>query len=130
MAGSLVGTAIRITGKDAVVAKLTAAPLNIMIQNELMVKEMLDTVKGVLIPQTPIGPGHFGVHLRDRYTVDVRPKGLSAIVGVLKSPPQGYWRERGTRRGERALMVAHKAANEVRRFIRTYYTGAALWYHR
>ncbi len=128
MAGSPLGAAIRITGKDAVVRKLTAAPVNIMVQNELMVKQMLDTVKGVLIPQTPIGPGHFGSHLRDSYRVDVRPKGLSAIVGVLKSPPQGYWRERGTKRGERALMIAHKAANEVRRFIRAYYTGAAIWY--
>jgi hypothetical protein len=127
---SLTGAAVRIVGKDAVVAKLTAAPENIMIQNRLMVTEMLNEVRVVLIPQTPIGPGHFGRHLRDSYVVDVANKGLAAVIGVLKSPPQGYWRERGTRRGERALMVAHKAANQVRRFIRTYYTGAALWYRR
>jgi hypothetical protein len=127
---SVLSGAVNIIGKEGVVARLTAAPLNIMIQNRVMVTEMLDTVRDVLIPETPIGPGHFGRHLRDSYTVDVKTKGFSAVIGVLKAPVQGYWRERGTKRGQPGLMLAHKAANQVRRFIRTYYTGAAMWYRR
>ncbi len=91
-----------------------------------MVEQMLETVKQEIEPITPTGPGHFGYHLRDRYEVHVSSSGVKTR-GVLTSPAQGYWRERGTVRGERAGRYAHKLLAGVRRFLRFYYGRAQWW---
>lgn len=139
---------------EIVRAKLLAAAPRILAHNRTLVEAMLREVKTAIIPQTPLGPGHFGYHLRDTYSIDLSSEGI-ATKGVLKSAVQGYWREYGTRgnfkkggtilgfanafenlaglphprgEGERALMIAHKALNAVRRLIRFYYGGAAAWW--
>jgi len=145
---------VRVIGKEVVVAKLAKAEANILANNLAMTQQMLEYVKAEYIPQIPVGPGHFGYHLRDRVSIHVRPsKGQlgTKVVGVLKTPMQGYWREFGTGArhrsrkrggvghvvfgtgalgsgGERAYMTAHKALAGVRKFIRVWY-GTARWWH-
>lgn len=128
-----------------------AAP-RIREENHLMIGAMLDWVKVEAIAATPLGPGHFGYHLKESFSTDIEERGLKT-VGVLKSPPTGYWREFGTKgrfrrsalltqgkgrsarllesfggQGERAFMTAHKALNGARRIIRNFYNGKALWW--
>lgn len=140
---------IRIIGKDIVDAKLLLAAPRILAENRLMVGEMLNGIKSDLIAETPIGPGHFGYHLRDRYAPDVQSKGTNT-TGVMKAPAQGYWREYGTRGrfkgpkssklrsytaaiggsgtgGEARLYLAHKAYASLRRLINAYYGDAQWW---
>ena len=136
-------------------AKLLAAEPRILAHNRLMITEMLNVIKPTVIAQTPLGPGHFGYHLRDTYVTDVKSSGIVS-TGVLKSPAQGYWREFGTKGrsrklgralglsvsqlgkafnagglgsgGERAFMTAHKALAGVRKMIRVFYGGQAKWW--
>lgn len=123
---ALVSAKVEVYGDRIVKAKLLAAAPRILAENRRMVTEMLDYVKPVVIENTPLGPGHFGYHLRDTYTTDVKSEDF-VTRGVLKSAVQGYWRERGTKRGERAFRTAHKALAAVRRFIHFYYGNAQWW---
>lgn len=153
MASSLLAFALNAANKannDLVAAKLIAAEPKIMLNNRLMITAMLEAVKADLEPQTPLGPGHFGAHLKDSYKIVVNSTGTST-VGALAAPPQGYWREFGTRGrfhkgkvgavtsrpalvaafgggGEKAGMFAHHALSAVRKFIAFYY-GTSNWYH-
>lgn len=95
MASKGITANVRVIGKDIVDAKLLMAEPRILEQNRLMVSAMLDQIKPIVVENTPVGPGHFGYHLRDRFETDVRSGGLKT-TGVLKSPPTGYWREFGT----------------------------------
>jgi len=101
-----------------------------------------------VVSNTPLGPGHFGYHLRDSFKTDVSSRGVYT-TGVLKSPATGYWREYGTKGhfrnrksalraytaaiggsgegGERAFLTAHHALTGIKKFIRFYY-GAAQWW--
>lgn len=135
-------------------AKLLEAEPRILAHNRLMITEMLNVIKPTVIAQTPIGPGHFGYHLRDTYETDVKSSGVKS-TGVLKAPAQGYWREFGTKGrsrkmgsalglsvgqlnkafnagglggGEPALMIAHKALAGVRKMINVFYGGQAAWW--
>jgi hypothetical protein len=127
VANPLLGGTVRIIGKEIVDAKLLMAAPRILEQNRLMVTAMLKEIKPIVVAQTPLGPGHFGYHLRDRYSTDVKSEGIKTS-GVLKAVMQGFWREFGTKRGERAFMTAHKAASLVKRFITFYYGGMANWW--
>jgi len=128
--GILTGT-VRVFGKEQVEAKLARAEANILANNRAMVGEMLDYVEAEVVPQIPIGPGHFGYHLRETFRSDIKTgRGQlgAQVIGALRSAVQGYWRERGTKRGERAFMTAHKALAGIKRFINSYY-GMAKWWH-
>lgn len=138
---------VNAVGLDVVDAKMLKAAPNILAHNRVMVGEMLRFVKAETVANTPVGPGHFGYHLRDSFTTDSRSKGLTTI-GVLKSPATGYWREYGTMQryrkagprkavarlgayglgGERAYMTAHHALTGVKKFIAFYYGGMAKWW--
>ena len=142
------GTVVRVLGKQEVDAKLLAAAPRILAENKAMVTEMLEMVKAEIEPGTPVGPGHFGYHLRESYKIEVIAKG-SKTTGSLKAAVQGYWREFGThgrfkgRRnrlraysaaigafgegGEKAGLFATKALNGVRRLIKAYYGKAQWW---
>jgi hypothetical protein len=145
----VVTTSIRIIGKDIVDAKLLLAAPRILAGNRLMVGTMLDFVKAVTVAATPLGPGHFGYHLRDSFTTDVK-SGPVKTTGVLKSPPTGYWREFGTggrfrgpkksalrsyvaaiggagTGGERRFYTAHHALAGIHKFIAFYYGKAQWW---
>ena len=135
-------------GLDVVRAKLVATAPRILAQNREMVQTMLDYMKPEVAANTPIGPGHFGYHLRDSYVTDVKSSGVRTI-GVLKSPRTGYWREYGTGAryrgpkkaaasvrlltgqagtgGERAFMTAHHALAGFRKFVAFYYGKAQWW---
>jgi hypothetical protein len=142
----MVNAKLIVTGLKEVEAKAAAADVRILAQNKLMVQAMLDYIKPIVISETPLGPGHFGYHLRDMFTTEVKFEGIKT-VGFLKSPPTGYWREFGTQghmtrgrsikhyvaaisgqMGERAFMTAHKAATGVKKFINFYYGGLAAWW--
>ena len=146
MANPFFNGTVRVIGAEIVNAKLLMASPRILAHNRLLVGEMLKHIKPIVESETPIGPGHFGYHLRSSYRTDVKSTGL-VTTGVLKAPAQGYWREYGTLgnfakssamsgyiaalgggSGERALFIAHKAANSVKRFIAAYYGGMAAWW--
>ena len=130
----MVKVSVKTIGLDIVNAKLLMAAPRILEQNRLMVGAMLKEIKPVVIAQTPLGPGHFGYHLRDRFETDVTSEGIRT-KGVLKSPPTGYWRECGTlgrfrksraagmasTGGEKAYMTAHHAASLAKRVITQYF---------
>lgn len=126
MASPLINVNIQTTGLNIVNAKLLAAAPRILAENRTMVETMLAYVKPIVIEATPLGPGHFGYHLRERYTTAIRSEGVKT-TGVLKSPMQGYWREFGTRRGERAFRTAHLALAGVKRFLHFYYGNLQWW---
>ena len=113
MAGSLLSASVRVIGARAVEAKLLAAAPRILEHNRMMVGSMLAYIKPEVVSQTRVGPGHFEYHLRDRYSTNVRSVGVKTI-GVLKSPPQGYWLEFGTlgnfRKGGAATASMARAA--------------------
>ncbi len=69
--GILTGT-VRVFGKEQVEAKLARAEANILANNRAMVGEMLGFVKAEVVPQIPIGPGHFGYHLRETFRSDIK----------------------------------------------------------
>lgn len=142
------GVSLRVIGLDIVRAKLALAVPNILATNAAMVATMLEQTKVGTIRNTPLGPGHFGYHLRDRITSDIEAKG-TRTVGKLLSPRTGYWREYGTRGryrggnrirkafasfggygtgGERAFLTAHKAAGGFRRTVAAFYSGLARWW--
>ena len=141
----LIRSGVRVVGLKAVETKLAGASARILAQNRLLVGDMMKAIKPIVEAETPIGPGHFGYHLRNSYTTSISSRSV-VTTGVLKSPSQGYWREYGTLgrfaktsalagyvssfggNGERALFVAHKAADSVRRFIRAYYGGMTRWW--
>lgn len=149
----MVKVTIKTFGKEAVDIKVAMAAPRILQQNRQMVKAMVDYIRPLVAAQTPLGPGHFGVHLRDGFTTDVRESGRMSAIGVLKSPVQGYWREFGTRGsfhkgaaasagmsraaqegfyghgGERAFMTAHQILGAARRMMNFYYGGMANWWH-
>lgn len=114
-------------GLKEVQLKLTAAAPRILAYNRSMITVMLDNIKPEVIAQTPLGPGHFGYHTRDTFTTDVKSEGIKS-VGVLKSAVPGFWREFGTKRGERARKTAHIALAHVRRIISVFYGGQAAWW--
>lgn len=140
-----------VIGDKLVAAKLLAAEPRILAHNRQMVTEMLNVIKPTVAAETPTGPGHFGYHLKDSYTTEVKSAGIKT-QGVLKSPPTGYWYEFGTlalfrkggaatagmaraafhgfvgHGGEPAHMLAHHALNGVRKMINTFYGGQAAWY--
>lgn len=142
---------VRTVGLREVQAKALAANARVLATNYALVSSMLLNIKPIVEADTPLGPGHFGYHLRYSYKTDIKAEGVRTI-GVLKSPPQGYWREFGTMAGfrkggaasaamaraayravfstggEPARMTAHKAANATRRFITAYYGGLANWW--
>ncbi len=130
-------------------AKLVAMAPRILAQNALMARTMLDEVKSVTVAATPAGPGHFGYHGRDTVHVEVTSTGVKTTA-KLKAAMQLYWREYGTgvhfrkgskakqavrvmtgsaSGGEPALMVANKALNFTKRFIKFYYNGMANWWN-
>lgn len=143
---------MRIIDQEQVRAKLGGSIPRILADNRSMVTQTLNAVKAELIPETPLGPGHFGLHLRDSYTVDVSGEGMQTI-GALKAPPQGYWREFGTRGGyrssnrtlraftnvllhqggsfasggEKAGLYAAHALAKFRRLVNFYYGHAQWW---
>lgn len=144
------GTVVRVIGQREVDAKLLAAAPRILAENRLMVTQMLEQVKAEILPGTPLGPGHFGYHLRDSYKVQIAGGGGIRTSGKLLAPPQGYWREFGTRGGHRARkgglrrvqaymqavgggggekagLFASKALAGVRKLIRLYYGKAQWW---
>ena len=142
---------IRVLGAREVQAKLLLARPHILAHNREMISTMLDFVKAEVVAATPVGPGHFGFHLRDSYTTDVKSYNVKS-VGVFKATAQGYWLEFGTLSqfkrggqgaftaetnlifaqagtfGERPRMLAHKALRGVRKFIKFYYGGMANWW--
>jgi hypothetical protein len=141
------GTTVRWIGKREFDAKLLAAAPRILAENRSMATEMLNAVKAEIEPGTPLGPGHFGgIHLRDSYRVEVTSRGIGTI-GRLMVPPQGYWREFGTKGGrkgakarflkgvsfagtgggERAGLFATHALAGVRRMISFYYGKGQWW---
>ena len=152
--GGFVGGEVRVIGKEIIEAKLAAAEANILKNNVAMTTEMLRFVKAEVVANTPLGPGHFGYHLRDSLktylTIGFSQAG-TGVVGLLKSPPTGYWREYGTglryrgpkkaaasvraltgqagTGGERAFGTAHHALAGIRKFINFYYGGLARWWH-
>jgi hypothetical protein len=126
--GAFIGGNIRVIGLKQVQAKLLTAAPNILAHNRAMIAEMLREIKPMVEAQTPLGPGHFGYHLRDRYVTDVSSRGVRS-TGVLKSPPQGFWREWGTVH-QRRLYIAHKALSKVKGVIRKYYGGMNRWWGR
>lgn len=139
---------IRVIGKEIVDAKLAAAAANIAAHNRLMIAEMLASVKTEVVAKTPVGPGHFGYHLRDSYTTDIK-ESSTRTWGVLKAPAHGYWYEYGTGMrhrgpkkrafatrimtgaasvgGEKAHLLAHHALTGIKKYIRAHY-GAAQWW--
>jgi len=121
------GTALKVIGQREIEAKLLAAAPRIREHNKLMMKAMFGEIQPIVVAATPVGPGHFGFHARERIHVQVTSRSWT-VVGQLLGPRQLLWRERGTRRGERAFRTAHKAAAGVRRFIRFYYNGMANWW--
>ena len=68
---------VKVIGKEIVEAKLLAAAPRILALNLEMVKAMLTWVKVETVAATPLGPGHFGYHLRDRFTT---PRGSRAFT--------------------------------------------------
>lgn len=151
----MVSAKVIVTGDNIVKAKLLLAAPHILAHNRLLVQSMLNTIKPLVVAQTPLGPGHFGYHLRDTYVTDVKSVGIKT-TGVLKAPAQGYWREFGTKGrsrkmgraiglsvgqlskafsagalgggGERAYMTAHKSLSKARALIKFYYGGMAEWW--
>ncbi len=143
------GTTVRWVGKREIDAKLLAAAPRILAENRSMVTTMLGAVKAEIEPGTPIGPGHFGYHLRDSYRIEVSSKGVRTS-GKLKAAVQGYWREFGTRGrfkgrrnrrrayaaaigafgggGEKAGLYATRALSRFRHFINLYYGKGAQWW--
>lgn len=107
------GAYIRVIGARQVEAKLLAAAPRILAHNRMMIGSMLAYIKPEVEAATPSGPGHFGYHLRDSYKTDVKSTGVKSI-GVLKSPPTGYWLEFGTlgsfRKGGAATASMARAA--------------------
>lgn len=142
------GTTVRYVGLREAQLKLAAAGPRILEENRLMVTEMAEGVRAEITPGTPEGPGHFGVHLRDSYRVEVSSTGPQTS-GKLWAAVQGYWREFGTRGrykgrhdlrraylaaiggfgggGEKAGLYATKALNQMRRMIYQYYGRAQWW---
>ena len=107
--------------------KLAKAAPRIIANNLSLTRTMLEFAKGIVVEQTPLGPGHFGYHGRDTVKVATFIKG-KRTEGQLRAAVQLYWREKGTKRGERAYMTAHKAVYATRRFISFYYGGMAKWW--
>jgi hypothetical protein len=149
--GGPLTTYIKTTGLREVQLKADLAAVRILAVNRELVTAMLLEIKPIVEAETPIGPGHWGFHLRYTYAIDVQVHGLQTR-GYLKSPPQGYWREFGTMAryrkgsrssrsmaiaayrsvfssgGEKAGMYAHHAVGAVKRFITAYYGGMAAWW--
>ena len=125
--GGLFSANVRVIGGQVVEAKLAAAAPNILAHNRMLVEAMLGEVKPNVFVNTPLGPAHFGYHGRDTLRIEIHTKGIKTI-GTLRAAAQLYWRERGTRRGERARMVAHHALAGVKKFIKFYYGGMATWW--
>lgn len=107
---------VRVIGKEIVEAKLVAAAPRILALNLEMVKAMLTWVKVETVAATPLGPGHFGYHLRDRFTESTGVRGIHAF-GELKSPATGYWREFGTLAHSRRHGGVHISAKEARMVV-------------
>jgi len=130
--GGFFGGSVRVIGKDVIETKLAVAEANILANNLAMMKEMLGYVKAEVATEIPIGPGHFGYHTRETLRVDVRVgSGQSGtkVTGVLKAAVPAYWREKGTKRGERAFLTAHHALAGIKKFIRFWYGGLGKWWH-
>lgn len=113
---------------EVVRAKLKAAAPRILAQNRMLVEEMLRVAKPMVEAATPTGPGHFGYHGRDTIRILIARKGTMKTIGQLRAAVQLYWREKGTKRGERATRTAAKAVNATRRYIGVYYGGMARWW--
>ena len=107
---------------EAVQARLNAMAPKILAQNRLLAEALLKEVKGVVYANTPVGPGHFGYHGRDTLRVDVSSKRVKT-TGKLMAAVQLGWRERGTKRGERARWTAKRALAVVKRYVSFYYGG-------
>jgi len=140
-----------VIGLDIVRAKLALATPRILATNQAMVITILAQTKAATTAATPLGPGHFGYHLRNTFRTEIQSKG-TGTVGKLLGAPQGYWREYGTgaryrgpnrlRRyvgaverassistgGERAFMTAHKAAGGFKGIVAAFYSGLARWW--
>lgn len=86
---------VKAIGLDITNERLLLAAPRILATNRAMVDGLLAEIKAEVALETPLGPGHFGYHLRDSFTTDVSSRGV-VTRGVLKSPPTGYWREYGT----------------------------------
>ena len=114
---------VQVIAHTAIVqAKLTKAVPKILAQNRSLAEGLLKEVKGVVYAQTPVGPGHFGYHGRDTLRIEVESKGTKT-TGKLFAAVQLGWRERGTKRGERARWTAKKALAVVKRYVSFYYGG-------
>lgn len=142
-------------GKEAIAAKLEAAEVNILMNNLAMTKGMLEMVKAEVVPQIPIGPGHFGYHARDTFRIELRQGAGqlgTKVTGLLKAAVEAYWREfgtglryrghtarlrkqaavrimTGTTGGEPAHLTATHALAGIKKYIKLYYGGMARWWH-
>ena len=116
-----------VIGKAALDAKLLALAPRILATNRALVTAMLEHAKPIVYANTPVGPGHFGYHGRDTLRIEVTSRGVKTS-GELLAKVQLYWREKGTKQGERAYMTAHKAMGSTKRFISAYYGGMANWW--
>ncbi len=152
------GSSVRVVGEKAVQAKLIMAAPSIGAQNRFLVTSMLEFIKDEVVPEMPTGPGHFGYHARDTFTIDVKTNTAGVTTtGVLKAATQAYWREFGTlgrykkgayskptlgnaraalhavtvgTGGEPPRPIVHKAYLGARKFIDFYYNGLATWWGR
>lgn len=140
-------------GLKTVETKLLLATPRILEENRALATSMLEFVKAEVVPEMPIGPGHFGDHARFSFKIEVKSAGIKTW-GVLKGAVQAFWREFGTlgryRRGGLATAgmakaalyaatvgtggepprpIAHKALAGARKFIEFYYgSQKAYWW--
>lgn len=119
---------VKVIGADIVKAKLIAATPAILAQNRILVKVILEASKSEIVGKTPLGPAHFGYHGRDTVRSTIISKG-KRTVGRIIAATQLLWREKGTKRGEKALWVARAAVNSAKRYISSEYGGGASWWH-
>jgi len=114
-------------GMRAAEVKLIASEARILTTNRALATAILEHAKPIVYANTPVGPGHFGYHGRDTLRVVVTSKGIRT-TGELRAKVQLYWREKGTKQGERAFHTARKAVGSTKRYISFYYGGMANWW--
>jgi hypothetical protein len=87
----------RLVGLKKLQAATRQAPGVLANRNAEAMQRSVHLLKDEILIGTPEGPGHFGFHLKDRFSTRVR-FGAKRIVGVVATDAvQGRWREKGTR---------------------------------
>lgn len=141
----------RLVGLKRLQTAIQAAPGLMASENAIALRSSVELVKSIAEANTPIGPGHFGYHLRERWHASVQV-GLKRSIGkVSTDAPQGRWREFGTKAhdihdriaafdtfrrqggdqvlhhpGEKPRHALRKALNAAKPTIRAYFVGATL----